>query len=254
MSAYNLLDDLWIREAPEIAMRALADSGAEEVDPGASRSDDRYRQDLLPDTEHELNTPAGSDFTPAEWDSRGGGAEFRAGCRRTERGSGTYDLTMPDVNANDDFEPDTRDHLQIHIDVYCDVLTVAEMTEILGVAPDRGHSRGDVRPRWGALGNDTVSAGLRSDSLWSIWSQRDLLAFDDDHLDDLWPRASIALPRVVDLPSPTVFLRFNHIMDGRSYQGHSIGLSATWVQLLAVAGATIDIDQYINAEGNDTLD
>jgi hypothetical protein len=159
---------------------------------------------------------------------------------------------MASIDPFEEGDPPAHNVLEVHIDIYSEELSLDQLTDYLGVPPDKSHDLGAPRTRPHLAADAPDELKRWSDSLWSINSHRDRSASDEEHLADLWGRASVALPRVAGLPTPVrVFLRYNHVMDGRSWQGHGLSLSAEWVQLLARAGAVVDIDQYVTLEAAD---
>ena len=169
----------------------------------------------------------------------------------------TSPLSFSDMTATVPFEegdPEPHDSLELHIDIYSEELSPDQLTDYLGVAPDSVHVLGALRTRPNLAADAPDELKRWSDSLWSIHSHRERSASDEEHLADLWARASLALSRVAGLSRTVrVFLRYNHVMDGRSFQGHGLSLSAEWVQLLAGAGAVVDIDQYVTLEAVERL-
>jgi hypothetical protein len=151
---------------------------------------------------------------------------------------------------NQPADPDAEDRLQIHLDVATAAVSAAELTAILGVDADYSINRGD--PRRLLTADVPGYSRKHTESLWSITSGPLGPESVDEHLERLWTRASIALPRVHDIPGTvSVTLAFHHRMDGRAYQGHGLWLPSDWVALLGAAGGSVDIDQYVSDSGPD---
>ena len=148
----------------------------------------------------------------------------------------------------DFWDAEAENLLDIHLDIYSEVASVAEISALMGMEPDSSTERGS--PRKNVMESAPEQAKIHRLTRWTIGSGLPNTAYEDDQLDALWARTSAALPRISSLTGGVrVQLCFFHQMDGRSFQGHGLGLSPQWMGLLAEVGGTVSMDQYISRNG-----
>lgn len=123
-----------------------------------------------------------------------------------------------------------------------DDLSGPELGQRLGVQGDRVRTRGE----------STQTGQLSVVSRVNVWELGSLLSpttVVEAHLLDLYTRvAPLADPlRGLAQAGCTLMLRIVQYMDPQEEQGYGIPIGKEWLELLSHVGASIDIDQYVEA-------
>lgn len=85
---------------------------------------------------------------------------------------------------------------------------------------------------------------------WQVRSTLPKTADLDDHLAQLWDRASESLERAVRLPEEVVrYLDIVRYYDVRAFQSHGINIPRHWIGLLGRIGAEVDVDLHVLRDG-----
>lgn len=126
--------------------------------------------------------------------------------------------------------------------VTSDRLSGAELQQRIGVSGDRTRTRGEI-PEEG-----------RAPSPLNAWELRTSLPPEESverHLDQLLERIAPLRDSLRRLAREdcAVILRIVQYMEANEYQGYGIPIPRGWTTLLGDVGASIDIDQYVEAEG-----
>lgn len=121
-------------------------------------------------------------------------------------------------------------------------VTVAEMTEVLGVTPDQ------------ALEAGTVPRGTRrripaKENSWELFEQADASVDMSDVIDGLGRRVTPLQPGLVELKNRGCVVKLDIVqwVTPADPVGPGFVLESAIIELLAEVGASVDVDQYVEA-------
>jgi hypothetical protein len=126
-----------------------------------------------------------------------------------------------------------------YVSVWSDALNLDQLTEVLGLGPDRGWSIGDRFLR----GTRELH---RKETAWEICPAVTEGSSIEDQLNSLYARAEAPIRRL--LPGSMNLgcrLQIVQTLTVRQLQSRGLNIDPKWVALLAAAGGSVDIDQYV---------
>jgi hypothetical protein len=130
-------------------------------------------------------------------------------------------------------------HNIAYASVWSNTLGLDQITEVLGLPPDRGWTIGDRFER----GSRDL---YRKESAWDIAPIVAAESSIEDQLDSLYSRVEASFRRI-DPQSTDLSCKLQIVqtLTVKQLQSRGLSIDNKWVTLLAEAGGRVDIDQYV---------